>query len=569
MIFNGIAGSGGIGIGKAVVIGDQSLDFSDKVFTGRENERKRLLTAVDEFCSKTTAMWEEMKARVGEKEAAILNGQIMMIQDPFMLSQMNEYIDEGRTAEMSLDMVCRMYIDMFSAVEDELTRQRATDIRDIRERIMKILLGAEQTDISELPEGSVIIAKDFTPSMTVGIKPGRVAAIAAEIGGRTSHSAILARALELPAVLGAAGITGKIKTGDTVIIDGNSGTIIISPDGETLEKYLALQSEYNKKTAALSVFKGRKTESADGTRFELCGNIGKAADAHCVTKYDGEGVGLFRTEFLFMDRNSPPTEEEQFEAYRDAAVEMGEKPVIIRTLDIGGDKDIPYLGLEKEENPFLGHRGIRFCLDNEDLFSVQLRALLRAGAYGNISIMLPMISTADEIRKTKALIAGIKAQLEAQGKPYDKDIRLGIMIETPAAAVISDLLAAEVDFFSIGTNDLTQYTMSVDRGNGRVSSLYSSYNPAVIRLIKLVIENANAAGIPVGMCGESAADPLMIPLLIAFGLSEFSVSPTSILAVRRYISLWTAEEAGRLAGEVLNLTSPDGIKAYLQAHAKL
>lgn len=568
MVYNGIAGSAGIGIGRAVVLADPDLDYSGAVFTGRENERSRLNEAVKAFKEQTHAMWERMKDSVGEKQAAILNGQIMMIEDPFLVSQMGEYIDDGRTAEAALDLVCQMYIDMFSTVEDELTRQRATDIRDLRTRILKLLLGRDDIDLTAVEPGTVIVARDFTPSMTVGIDRERVAAIVTELGGRTSHSAILARALEIPAVLGISGVAGAIRTGDRVIVDGSEGIVLLSPDDQTAVRYEKLRREQEARRAALRAFTGKPTLTADGTQVALYGNIGKAAEAAQVVKNDGEGVGLFRTEFLFMDRAALPSEEEQYEAYRDAAAAMGGREVIIRTLDVGGDKDIPYLQMEKEENPFLGHRAIRFCLDRPEIFKVQLRALLRAGAEGNIKIMLPLVTSVEEVRRTRALLAECEAELAAEGKPFRKAMPLGVMIETPAAALTADLLAKEADFFSIGTNDLTGYTMAVDRGNSRVANLYSTYNPAVLRALREIIGSARAAGIPVGMCGEAAADPLLIPLLISFGLEEYSVSPTSVLATRKAISLWTREEADTLAGMVMALATADDVEVLLKAHAK-
>lgn len=511
-------------------------------------------------------MAEAMRDRVGEKQAEILLGQIMMLGDPFMTSQMNDFIDQGACAEGALDAVCGMYIDMFSSVEDELTRQRATDVRDLRDRMLAQLLGQAELDLSALPPSAVLVARDLTPSMTAGLKKGAVAGIVTEVGGTTSHSAILARAMELPAVLSVENATALIKEGDSVVVDGGEGQVLVSPGEDILRDYRARREALLAQRADLDLYRGRPTRTADGRAVRLCGNIGSAKDARAVMEATGEGVGLFRTEFLFMDRASLPDEEEQFEAYRAAAEALEGRELIIRTLDVGGDKDIPYLGLEREENPFLGYRAIRYCLGRQDVFAAQLRALLRASAYGDIKIMLPLVTCADELRQAKALLTRLKGELDAEGLPYNREIRVGVMIETPAASLIADLLAREADFFSIGTNDLTQYTMAADRGNAKVSYLGSPYNPAVLRSIRHIIRCGHEAGIPVGMCGEAAADPLMLPLLLSFGLDEFSVGASAILPTRKLLSKWSAEEAGRLTAEVMELSSADGIRAYLKAN---
>lgn len=565
-MYNGIGASAGIGIGRAVLVRLPDLDYSHVVFQGAQAEKARLSAAAAAFTERTSAMAEAMKDRVGEKQAEILLGQIMMLGDPFMTSQMNDFIDQGACAEGALDAVCGMYIDMFSSVEDELTRQRATDVRDLRDRMLAQLLGQAELDLSALPPSAVLVARDLTPSMTAGLKKGAVAGIVTEVGGTTSHSAILARAMELPAVLSVENATALIQEGDTVVVDGGEGQVLVSPGEDTLRDYRARREALLAQRADLDLYQGRPTRTADGRAVRLCGNIGSVGDARAVMEATGEGVGLFRTEFLFMDRSALPDEEEQFEAYRAAAEALEGRELIIRTLDVGGDKDIPYLGLEKEENPFLGYRAIRYCLGRQDVFAAQLRALLRASAYGDIKIMLPLVTCADELRQAKALLTRLKGELDAEGLPYNREIRVGVMIETPAASLIADLLAREADFFSIGTNDLTQYTMAADRGNAKVSYLGSPYNPAVLRSIRHIIRCGHEAGIPVGMCGEAAADPLMLPLLLSFGLDEFSVGASAILPTRKLLSKWSAEEAGRLTAEVMELSSADGIRAYLKAN---
>ena len=565
-MYNGIGASAGIGMGGAVLVRLPDVYYSHVVFPGAQAETARLSAAAAAFTERTSAMAEAMRDRVGEKQAEILLGQIMMLGDPFMTSQMNDFIDQGACAEGALDAVCGMYIDMFSSVEDELTRQRATDVRDLRDRMLAQLLGQAELDLSALPPSAVLVARDLTPSMTAGLKKGAVAGIVTEVGGTTSHSAILARAMELPAVLSVENATALIKEGDSVVVDGGEGQVLVSPGEDILRDYRARREALLAQRADLDLYRGRPTRTADGRAVRLCGNIGSAKDARAVMEATGEGVGLFRTEFLFMDRASLPDEEEQFEAYRAAAEALEGRELIIRTLDVGGDKDIPYLGLEREENPFLGYRAIRYCLGRQDVFAAQLRALLRASAYGDIKIMLPLVTCADELRQAKALLTRLKGELDAEGLPYNREIRVGVMIETPAASLIADLLAREADFFSIGTNDLTQYTMAADRGNAKVSYLGSPYNPAVLRSIRHIIRCGHEAGIPVGMCGEAAADPLMLPLLLSFGLDEFSVGASAILPTRKLLSKWSAEEAGRLTAEVMELSSADGIRAYLKAN---
>ena len=434
---------------------------------------------------------------------------------------------------------------MFSSIDDEMFQQRATDVCDIKTRLLKILLDVEDVDLANVPEGTVLVAEDLTPSMTAGINPKNVTGILTEVGGKTSHSAILARALEIPAVLSIPGITEKISNGDKVVLDGSEGQTYINPDEKLQAEYEQKRVAYLEEKAALAQFVGKETKTADGVKVELCANIGKPEDALKVVECDGEGIGLFRTEFLFMDRPQIPTEEEQFAAYRKVAET-----------------------LEKEENPFLGFRAIRLCLKREDLYRPQLKALLRASAYGDIRIMVPMVTCLDELRAVKNMIAELKEELKAEGVAYDENIKVGIMIETPAASLMADVFAKEADFFSIGTNDLTGYTMAVDRGNAEVAYLYSAYNPAVLRSIERVIKAGRAEGIMVGMCGEAAADPLLAPLLISFGMNEFSVSATSILATRKGISLWTKEEADAVAAKAMSLTTEAEVEAYLKSVAK-
>ena len=568
-MYKGIGASAGIGIGSVIIVKEPSLDYDNKPISDIEAELARFQTAIDATVAKTAAMAEDMKTRVGEKEAEILEGHMLLLMDPELTGQIEAKIkDENSCAEAAVEAVCDMYAAMFASLDDEMFQQRATDVCDIKTRIIKMLLGVEDVDLANVPEGTILVAEDLTPSMTAGINPANVTGILTEIGGKTSHSAILARALEIPAVLSIEGIVSKLENGQKVVLDGDTGLVYVDPDADTLKEYEAKRAAYLEAKAALKLFVGKPTETADGIKLQLCANIGKPEDAAKVVECDGEGIGLFRTEFLFMDRPQVPTEDEQFEAYKKVAEILKGKPVIIRTLDIGGDKEIPYLGLGKEENPFLGFRAVRLCLQRLDLYRPQLRALLRASAYGDIMIMVPMICCVDEFRAVKSLLAEIMVELDEKGIAYNKDIKVGIMVETPAASLMADVFAKEVDFFSIGTNDLTGYTMAADRGNPDVAYLYSTYNPAVLRSIQRVIGAANDAGILCGMCGEAAADPLLTPLLISFGLEEFSVSATSILKTRKGISSWTKAEADEVAAKAMAMATEEEVRTYLESIAR-
>lgn len=564
-MYKGIAGSEGIGIGKVVIIEEHEINIENKKVTDTDNEIKRLQDAIEKFVEITNQMAEKMDVTVGKKDADILRGHIQMLRDPMIEEQISTLlVAEKITAEMAVDQVLEQTAEMFAQIPDELLQQRATDFRDIKTRMIKILLGIEEVDISQVPANTVLVARDLTPSMTAGINPDNIAGILTEVGGRTSHSAILARAMEIPAVLSIEGICSIVKNGDVVAIDGTSGEAIVNPDEDTVKEYEQKLADYKKEKALLAEYAGKPSVTKDGTKVELVCNIGKPEDAKKAVECDGEGIGLFRTEFLFMDRDSVPTEEEQFKAYKSVAETMKGKPVIIRTLDIGGDKAIPYLGLEEEENPFLGFRAIRYCLQKTDLYKTQLRALVRASAFGKIKIMVPLVTCVDELRSVKAMVADIMKELDGEGIAYNKNLEIGVMMETSAACMIADILAKEAAFFSIGTNDLTGYTMAVDRGNAKVAYLYSTYQPAVLRSIKRIIECGKKEGIMVGMCGEAAADPKLIPLLLAFGLDEFSVSATSVLKTRKTISNCTVEECKALADKVMQCNTEEEVLDILK-----
>lgn len=563
-MYKGIAGSEGIGIGTVVLIEEHEINIETKRVEETGAEIERLQNAIEKFVADTNVMAEKMDITVGKKDADILRGHIQMLQDPMIEEQISALIiSEKITAEMAVEQVLEQTAEMFSQIPDELLQQRATDFRDIKTRMLKILLGIEYVDISQVPAGTVIVARDLTPSMTAGINPENIEGILTEVGGRTSHSAILARAMEVPAVLSIENICSIAKNGDKVVLDGTSGEAILNPDDETVEKFKKMYSDYQNEKALLKEYAGKPSQTKDGVKVELVCNIGKPADANKAVECDGEGIGLFRTEFLFMDRDSMPTEEEQFEAYKEVAEKMKGKPVIIRTLDIGGDKDVPYLGLEHEDNPFLGFRAIRYCLQRKDIYDIQLKALLRASAFGKIKIMVPLVTGVDELRQVKAMIKDIMAELDKEGVAYNKNIEVGVMMETPAACMMADALAKEAAFFSIGTNDLTGYTMAVDRGNAKVAYLYSTYNPAVLRAIKRIIECGKKEGIMVGMCGEAAADSKLIPLLLAFGLDEFSVSATSVLKTRKTISDCTMDECKALADKVMACVTEEEVLEIL------
>ncbi len=565
-MYKGTSASAGIGIGKAAIVEDVQLVITKESIGDAEAEIARFKAALEQSIEDTGALAADLATRVGEKEAEILNGHLMLLSDPMLIGEIENSIkNDGVNSEFAIEQVCNTYADMFASMGDELMQQRATDMRDIKTRMQKVLMGVESVDIASLPAGTILVAKDLTPSMTAGINPANVTGIVTELGGRTSHSAILARALEIPAVVAVNDFLNNVKNGDEIVLDGSDGTVYVNPESAVKEEYEKKREAFLQEKKDLEQYIGKPTVTRDGVHVELVANIGKPEDVDKVLQYDGEGVGLFRTEFLFMDRTAMPTEEEQFEAYKKVAVAMNGKPVIIRTLDIGGDKEIPYMGLEKDENPFLGYRAIRFCLDRkEDVYRPQLRALLRASAFGNIKIMVPLVTCIDELREAKALIEEIKKELDEAGIAYNKDIQVGIMVETAAASLIADIFAKEADFFSIGTNDLTQYTMSVDRGNDKVSYLYSPLNPAVLRSIKRIITCGREAGIMVGMCGEAASDPLMIPLLLVFGLNEFSMSASAILRSRKLITGYSTEELQAVADKAMSFATEKEVAQFMR-----
>lgn len=567
-MYQGVNASEGIGIGTVMIAVDPDLTFEPQEVADAAAEKERYQSALAVFCEKTQAQADHMKTAVGEAEAEIMLGHIVLAQDPGMTDAINGAIDGGTCAEQALVDASTMFENMFLSMDDEMFRLRAADIADIRTGILAELLGVQVVDLSVLPENTVVVVHDLTPSMTATIDKKNVAGIVTETGGRTSHSAIIARALEIPAVLSVANSCSALRNGMTAIVDGSKGVVISEPDADVLAEYTAKAEEFAAEKAALEAFRGKETVTADGIKKILACNIGSPDDVANALDHDAEAIGLFRSEFLFMDATELPSEEEQFQAYRKVATALKGAPVIIRTLDVGGDKEIPYLHMEKEENPFMGYRAVRYCLDNADQYKVQLRALLRASAFGDIKIMIPLVTCVEEVRAVKELVEVCKAELDQEGFKYNPDTEVGVMMETPAASLIADKLAEEADFFSIGTNDLIGYTMCADRGNDRISNLYNVYYPAVLRSIKNIIECGVKAGIMVGMCGEAAADPLLEPLLISFGLEEFSMSAPSILRARKTISQWSKQECDELAERALSLSTSAEVKALLEEAAR-
>ena len=553
----------GIGIGKIMIVEKQSLEYTPSLVTDTDAELKRFKAATEKFYRNKLKQIATLKRSAGEKESKILESHIQMIKDPCMSNEIETLIKRGLCAEAAVEKVCNMFIEIFSAAKDKIIRQRVEDVRDIGSEMLSILLGVDKVGISNVTENTVLVAKELTPSMIAQISEQKIVGIVTESGGKTSHSAILTRALGIPTVLCVEHAEKLLKPGTTAIVDGTNGIVVSAPNSVMLKDYINRQAEFNNQRIQLEKFRGRATVSADGKQYKLLCNIGNPDDAQKVLECDGEGVGLFRTEFLFMESKELPTEEEQFEAYKRAAIILKGKPLTIRTLDIGGDKKISYLKIPSEENPFMGFRAVRYCLKYKYIFKSQIRAILRASTFGDIRIMFPFITCVEELRKCKAVVEEAKSELTQENISFDKNIKIGIMIETASAALIADLLAKESDFFSIGTNDLTGYTMACDRNNGNVSYLYSALQPSVLRLIKNIIESGKNNGIPVGMCGVAVANPLMIPMLISFGLDEFSVFPSTVLKVRKEISSWSKSKADKIAQKVMNLATEAEIRNYL------
>lgn len=560
----GLGVSSGIGIGKAFIIDKSLNNITINHIDDIEKEIDRLKSAIETAKNELDELYNSSIEELGEKEAQIFKSHEMMLEDETFISEVKVKIKEEKVnAEYALSEVSKIFIEMFKKIEDEYLRERAEDIKDVMNRVIRILMGISSIDFSNLEENSIIVAKDLTPSDTAQIDRTKVAAMITEMGGKTSHAAIIARIMGIPTIVGLDNITDKIKNGDMVICDGKTGKVLVNPSDKQLYYYTQKKSILDEINHDLRKQIGLPSVTKDGFNVSIAANIGTPNDVEMVLENDAEGIGLFRSEFIFMNREHQPTEDEQFEQYKEVLVKMGQKPVIIRTLDIGGDKNVPYIHIPKEMNPFLGYRAIRLCLGNVEVFRTQLRAILRASVYGNVKIMFPMISTMKELKDSKKILQQAKDELIKDGIPFKDDIEIGIMIEIPSAAIISDLLAKEVDFFSIGTNDLIQYTMAVDRMNSKLSHLYSQYHPALLRLIKGIIDNAHNAGIWVGMCGEAAGDPKLIPIFVGMGLDEFSMNSPSILRSRYIVRNLNKEDMELIAKSTLDMESAFEVEEYL------
>ncbi|WP_291647718.1 phosphoenolpyruvate--protein phosphotransferase [Clostridium sp.] len=532
----GIAASKGYAIGKVFLQEHEEIVITDAKVSNVEAEKEVLQKALEQAKVQLTAIRDKALAEIGEHEAQVFEAHLTLLDDPeFTGGMLLEIESNSVNAMKAVESVTNTFVMIFDSMEDEYMKERAADIKDVSKRIISNLAGKGGDAFAITEANTIVVAHDLTPSDTAQLDRSKVVGFLTNIGGRTSHSAIMARTLEIPAIVGLKDITTSVKNGDTVIVDGIEGICIINPEQSVIDEYTAKREKFLAEQEELKKLITVKTVTKSGRRVEVCGNIGSPADAEAVVANGGDGVGLFRTEFLYMDRDSAPTEEEQFESYKKVLEVMDGKQVVIRTLDIGGDKTLPYLPLPQEMNPFLGYRAIRLCLDRKDIFKVQIRALLRASVYGNLAVMFPMISGLEEFQAAKEFVEECKAELKAEGIEYSEKIQWGIMVEIPAAAVYADELAKHVDFFSIGTNDLIQYTLAADRMSEKVSYLYNPMHPAVLRLIKMTIDGAHKHGKWVGMCGEMAGDEAAIPTLVEYGLDEFSMSATSILTAKKII----------------------------------
>lgn len=568
-ILKGIAASDGVAISKAYLLVEPDLSFSSENISDVDGEVEKFKAAVNQSKVELTQIRNNAEKQLGADKAAIFDAHLLVLEDPELLNPIEENIRNNKVnAPTALQEVSNNFISIFENMDNEYMKERAADIRDVSKRILAHILGVELPNPSMINESVIIVGEDLTPSDTAQLNKEFVKGFATNIGGRTSHSAIMSRSLEIPAVVGTKDITDRVKHGDSLIIDGLTGDVIIDPSEDEVLAYEQKQKDFFAEKQELAKLVNDDSVSKDGVHVELAANIGTPNDLEGVKNNGAQGIGLYRTEFLYMGRDNMPSEDEQFEAYSKVLKEMDGKRVVVRTLDIGGDKELSYLNLPKEMNPFLGYRAIRLCLDQTDIFRTQLRALLRASEYGKLNIMFPMIATIQEFRDAKAILLEEKEKLVSEGVKVDDDIEVGIMVEIPATAALADIFAKEVDFFSIGTNDLIQYTMAADRMSERVSYLYQPYNPAILRLVKQVIEASHAEGKWTGMCGEMAGDQTAIPLLLGFGLDEFSMSATSILKARRLIRSLNESDMKELGDKAIQCATSEEVVALVEEYTK-
>ena len=550
----GIAASDGIATAKAYLLVQPDLSFDKISVENSDSEKDRLKNALNKATQELGLIRTKAAEALGEEEAQVFDAHLMVLSDPELIGSIESNISDNKVnAESALKEVTDMFIGIFEGMEDNpYMQERAADIKDVTKRVLSHLLGVRLPNPSMIDEEVIVIAHDLTPSDTAQLNRKYVKAFVTDIGGRTSHSAIMARSLEIPAIVGAKSITDLVKEGDIIIVDGLEGDVLVHPEEKDLSFYEEKAKQFENQKAEWNKLKNEKTYTADGKHIELAANIGTPKDLVGVKDNGAEAIGLYRTEFLYMDSPDFPTEDAQFEAYKTILEGMGDKAVVVRTMDIGGDKELPYLTLPHEMNPFLGYRAIRICLAEPEMFKTQLRALLRASVFGKLRIMFPMIATLGEFRKAKSMLLEEKEKLVKEGIAVSDDIEVGIMIEIPAAAVLADKFAKEVDFFSIGTNDLIQYTMAADRMNEQVSYLYQPYNPSILRLIKNVIDASHKEGKWTGMCGEMAGDQTAVPLLMGLGLDEFSMSASSILKTRSLMKRLDTTKMAELADKAIN-----------------
>ncbi|QUI24567.1 phosphoenolpyruvate--protein phosphotransferase [Vallitalea pronyensis] len=563
----GIGISPGIIFGKAKTMIKNQVNLEKKNIEDRNEEIDRLVHAIASSKQQINEIAIKTRATIGESEAKIFEAHELILEDATLIDGIKDKINEEMVnAEYAVSVVAKQFMDIFDSMDDAYMKEKSADIKDVSDRIIRNLLGIEAWHLADNEDKVIIVAEDLTPSDTALLDKNKVLGFVTAVGGKTSHTAILARILEIPAISGIQGIMEKLHDGDDLILDGQEGIVIVNPSPDDIHDYQEKKKVYDNQLLLYKKYLNKPSITKDGKEVEIFANIGLPDDTDKVIANGAEGIGLFRTEFLFMNRKNLPTEQEQYEAYKDVATRLKGKPVVIRTLDIGGDKEVDYLHLQAELNPFLGYRAIRLCLDRKEIFMTQLRALLRASAYGNIKIMFPMISSVHELREAKQMLQEAKKALENEGILYNDTIELGMMIEVPSAAMMSDLLAKEVDFFSIGTNDLIQYMVAVDRGNEKIAHLYHEFNPGVLRMIKMVIDNAHEANIWVGMCGEAAANPYMLPLLLAMGLDEFSVCPSAVLELRYIMSKLSVDDIKSKLDTILMMAEEHAIEKYMEEY---